>query len=349
MAGNHSGEKAYRSNSDNIRISLLSETSEDVRGGLHVLNNVFGDKHFDEGYWNWKYRLNPFGPSILVGAKQNDEMVGFRAFWRWMLWYQGKEIDAFQPCDTAVDMNFRRHGLFTRMTREALKISESNGIGLLFNNPNAEAKLGYLKMGWEDWGGLRWYVKPTKWSKVVTNVIRWRGSIPSCQWVTPNVEWKDESDGKRIESLVDKCKEAFPNVLWSSRSKGFYKWRYQLAPHRSYNVITWPEEVGYRACLIYGVALRGSLREVQLLDVVLDPAAYGAMDPAITKLITLESPDLITFCTTRGFPLLRELKNSGFLRIPRYANLVGKLQGSSQLSCFDPSKLGLVLGDLDTF
>ena len=309
----------------------------------------------DESYWSWKYRLNPFGPSILIGAKikresgEGEALVGFRAFWRWQFWYGGKIVDAFQPCDTAVRSDHRRGGLFTRMTNEALKMAQGNGIQLLFNNPNPEAKRGYLKMGWQDLGGLRWYIKPVRKIRTFVDLLRWRGTPPECEWTKPNIEWKKQIEEDRLEPLLTKCSFAYPYILWTDRSARFYKWRYQEAPHRVYNLVFWPSSEDYQAILIYGTATRGKLHEVQLLDFLVDVQRKDAMKKALMQLIAIEEPDWITFAASRGFPFLSDLRLCGFLPIPKTADLVGRMLLGSQIPILNSHNIGIVLGDLDTF
>jgi len=102
-----------------------------------VFNRDFNYKDFEVKYLN-----NIYGPSVVVLAYFEDECIGIRAFWRNDL----SVTESYQPCDTGVLLNYRGMGVFSRMTKAALK--KVNDKVYIYNFPNDNSLEAYKKIGW---------------------------------------------------------------------------------------------------------------------------------------------------------------------------------------------------------
>lgn len=102
----------------------------------------------------WKHLYNPEGPSIIAVAKSNGSVVAGRAFLRC---YDGSTI-FFQPCDTVTSTEFRRLGIFGKLTK--LCMEHDGGLPKV-NFPNNTSLPGYLKLGWTEKVVKGWSVKPS--------------------------------------------------------------------------------------------------------------------------------------------------------------------------------------------
>ena len=333
-------------------ISSLTDSEEDGGFATDLLREVFGNAYFDAEYWKWKYSRNPFGPSILIGARPADEragrVAGFRAFWGWRFRHHGGAMKAAQPCDTVVTPRYRRRGLFGEMTRRALEIARVDRIEVLFNNPNRESCSGYLKLGWRSSDGLQWYAKPLRPARVFGELLRWRGRNPEVSWSRPSGVWNGELDEGTLESLVEDCEERHKEMLWTERSRNFYRWRYGSASHRTYNAIFLQKGGARSAFLIYGTGDRGNLRETQILDLIAGESCKDSVREMIHQLAEVERPDWITFAATGAFPFLKELRKAGFHPLPRTATLLVRSVPASG-DHVNEKAFSLTLGDLDTF
>ncbi len=108
---------------------------------LYLFNTVFG-LNYNIHWFNWKYLDNIYGDSYIVLAYDEDDIIGIRSFWR-------NDIDnilSYQPCDTAVLKEYRGRGIFSQMTKIALKEVEG---AFIYNFPNENSLPGNLKLGWE--------------------------------------------------------------------------------------------------------------------------------------------------------------------------------------------------------
>lgn len=323
---------------------------EDVQ---NVLCAVFGESHFNRTYFQWKYLSNPFGPSILVYAREDNRpdspIIAFRSFWKWEFYCNGDIMTAAQPCDTAVLPDFRRRGLFRRLTNEALKVAQSRNIGLLFNNPNPEARLEYLKLGWESTQGMRWFAKFINVGKVMAAICRCRGRMPQANWTRPlkPVEQMDFPIADR-NGIYEWFSE---DTIITRKDSAFLAWRYLKAPHREYRIITPGIQGIAGGYLIYGTANRASLREVQIIDIMLKPRDISCLKEMLNQVIAQERPDWLTYAASPSHPCNSLIRDCSFHPLPRKISIV--VRNMMELDDAVPAgwqkKFALTLGDLDTF
>lgn len=131
--------------SDEIKLKILwsHEMNDDyINDVVEVLNKVFPKYNFTYDRFKVKYLNNIYGDSLFIMAYDGKKCVGVRPFWRNDI----ENIEAYQPCDTAVLSEYRGRGLFKKMTLMGLEII---GDKLIYNFPNPNSLPGYLKMGWK--------------------------------------------------------------------------------------------------------------------------------------------------------------------------------------------------------
>lgn len=119
-----------------------------VKNFNHVQDMVFGQGHSEDGFRKL-YIDNIYGQSVVVVVYMDTSPVAARALWRNDL--DGKE--AYQPGQTCVTEACRGKGIFSEMTRRAIKMLPDNV--LIYNFPNNNSFHGYLKLGWKLMGEYR--------------------------------------------------------------------------------------------------------------------------------------------------------------------------------------------------
>ena len=101
--------------------------------------------------FKWKYENNPLTdiPYAYV-ALYDNRVAGFRGFFPTRFKINDELVSMLSPADTIVDPNHRRRGLFTTMTKFAMReITEEGKIKFFLNlSSNQYSIPGYLKMGW---------------------------------------------------------------------------------------------------------------------------------------------------------------------------------------------------------
>ena len=125
-----------------------------------------------EAFWRWKHEQNPFGPSPAMVAEADGRIVSLRIFLRWRWLYGKYAYAAVRPVDTATHPDWRRRGLFERLTRELLQVMKAEGVAFVFNTPNATSGRGYEKLGWRMVGRPTIWVRPVKPVRLLAEFAR---------------------------------------------------------------------------------------------------------------------------------------------------------------------------------
>ncbi len=128
----------------NIEYRLLQTgkmSDREIEDFLKVFNEAF-NMEYSKAWFSWKYLDNIYGDSFIVIAYVGDEPIGIRSFWRNDL---GGTL-SYQPCDTAVSSNYRKLGVFSKMT---LVLLDRLGGHLIYNFPNENSFPGNIKLGWK--------------------------------------------------------------------------------------------------------------------------------------------------------------------------------------------------------
>lgn len=131
-------------------------TESDIPQIIELLRVSLGESMIpkSEALWGWKHLSNPFGPSPVILAESDGQLLGVRAFLRWEFRDGDRIFSACRAVDTAIHPDYQGQGLFKKLTLELIETLQQEGIDLIFNTPNSSSLPGYLKMGWEKWGKL---------------------------------------------------------------------------------------------------------------------------------------------------------------------------------------------------
>lgn len=110
--------------------------------------------------WKWKHEQSPFGASPVLLALEDDELIGVRAFMRWVWRSETQKFSAVRAVDTATHPKHQGKGVFKKLTLALVDQCTKEGTDFVFNTPNKSSRPGYLKMGWIDVGRLRLGLRP---------------------------------------------------------------------------------------------------------------------------------------------------------------------------------------------
>lgn len=291
-------------------------------------------------FWSWKHLDNPFGESPCLLAVREGRIGALRAFMRWE-WRLGDErVSTVRAVDTVTHPDFRRQGLFRRLTLQLVEEMRQEGVAFVFNTPNQYSRPGYLKMGWEIAGRVPVLVRPRR----LTGLLRYFGksSAPA----------PDLSGLPRLEDVPDEvlgevvhgpgARERFR----TARTRDFLIWRYQRIPGIRYHAL-W-KRGSAPALVIFRGRVRRGMSEVTVTE-VLGNAAEAA---ALLHRLTHDVPaDHLVASAPRSSRARRALLASGYLPAPRTGSVltVRLLQG---VRAPDPRRIGswaLSLGDIELF
>lgn len=315
---------------------------------VKTLALVFPESNHTIENFLWKHQQNPLGPSIVTYVQsESGEIAAIRGFWRCPLNYQDKQITAYQPCDTATHINNRRQGLFKATTNYALKVAKENNCQLVFNFPVPASKAGYLKLGWQDVGGLLAFVKPVNKLKVAYFLIK-NKRISSYKFVQLDSKLDSFEDHKgSLGFLNDISKDqgfSEPNLIYGMKSYGYLKWRFFDNPRWHYIFKTYKNTF-----MIAKIGQRASLKELTIVCIHANFDQYlkESINFMLDDIIQQYSVDFISYYIHKDHPFANIFLRSGFFKFPTRANFV-VLPINNQIS-LDNIKWAIQCGDMDTF
>jgi GNAT superfamily N-acetyltransferase len=227
-----------------------------------------GDER-DRAFFAWKHDQNPFGPSPAWVAEADGALLGVRTFLRWDLQRGHEALHCVRAVDTATDPDAQGRGIFRTLTLHAVEELTAAGLDAVFNTPNAQSRLGYLKMGWSD------LVRPTldvvpraPWS-VVTMARSQAGAQKWSLAVDVGAPAAEVLATDEAAALVPRLVR--PARLATPRTIELLRWRYSFEP------------LAYRAAEVRGgwcvfrVRRRGPSLEVAVCEWLSDEADRRAL------------------------------------------------------------------------
>jgi len=313
----------------------------------------------DEVFWRWKHFDNPFGESIaMVATGPAGQIIGLRTFMRWRFAAKGTVINAVRAVDTVTHPEYRRYGIFSTLTKEAVRQTKESGVDLIFNTPNAQVLPGYLKLGWSYVSLIRPLVKVLNYPRFASRILRSRGKSRASGQLPLEEVFRDRStsvaqfldDTKSIDRLLDSYRTLKNSRLFTDRSPEYLRWRYSQYPEVNYGVVH-REKGGSMACAILRSSTRFGLKEAVITELLLPGPDEGLGSSLLKEIKARVSADYLIAFFPEGSFERHLLRRHGFHQVP-YAGqnfTVNVLAGD--LPC-NPRVMGswdICLGDLEVF
>ena len=202
---------------------IRESTEADIPDIVDLLKKSLGETSSPKSinYWIWKHLNNPFGPSKVLLAERNGQLIGVRAMMQWHWQKNERKFSTLRAVDTATDPDFQGQGIFSVLTRKMIDRSHADGIDFIFNTPNTKSFPGYIKLGWVALGKL----------------------LVGFSFVSPFFRKRNKSSHGSIE--LDKIEllctqwnhlQQQKNLLFTPKSIEYLKWRYLNNPVIKYFV-----------------------------------------------------------------------------------------------------------------
>lgn len=299
-------------------------------------------------FFHWKHIDNPFGRSFMLVAEMDGRIVGLRAFMRWRFEIDGNAVAAVRAVDTATHPDYRRMGIFARLTSESLTALAEEA-DLIFNTPNEKSLPGYLKLGWEIVGKVPVCIRPLRPLSFARGLrslrVQTNGLEPQ-----PRVEAEPAAalleDAAEIDWLLERANPG-GSRLRTARSIAFLRWRYGDTPF-DYRAVVQRSDEGLDGFAIFRVRPRGRLWESTVVELVADPHRGSVRRQLLSRAARAATVDHVGMAVPQGGRLA--MARSGFCPSPASATLVTKqLRGSLPV---DPGAIrtwALSLGDVEVF
>lgn len=260
-------------------MQIRSATSQDKPAIIDLLKKSLGESTIpkSEALWAWKHEQNPFGPSYVLLAEENNMLIGLRAFMQWDWVWGDQRFKAIRAVDTATHPDFQGKGIFKKLTLQQIDICKKEGVSFVFNTPNSQSKPGYLKMGWVEQGKLPLKFKLVRPLSLVYNKIRAeKKPVILADSDSPIQAWDSN-----VFNLVNKG-AVTSNQLSTHVSNQYITWRYEKNPLFSYNYVT--DNSSF--IMIFRVKKHSFAKELRIVEFILLNANVEAkkLDKQLKKL-----------------------------------------------------------------
>jgi GNAT superfamily N-acetyltransferase len=196
------------------------------------------------GHWSWIFKRNPLGfhgteGDIWVAETSAGKLIGFYGRIRVPMWFNGKSIVGSQVAMLSTHPDYRRQGVYDRLSWSALEDAKKNGIGVSFGFPNEFSYQGSVKHHWVDSGR----VKDLVWVLSAKDFLRrmQRNSVTKLfvsmlhSFVAPRLDSTRRSGHtpglevipgftEDVETVWDSLKHQYD--LGIERTEAYLEWRY---------------------------------------------------------------------------------------------------------------------------
>lgn len=284
---------------------------------LALLDRSLGTAAVERSHelWEWKHRHNPFGRSPGLAAVVGGVPVALRVFLRWR-WRSGEQIvPAARAVDTATDRDWRRRGLFRRLTLDLVERVRADGTRFVFNTPNRRSGAGYRSMGWQDVGRMPLMVRVRRPLGMARRVLRGRRreappSAPALHSLRPLSALLAEDDLPAFLAGWAADEER----LHTPRNIDYLAWRYARCPGVGY-AASWRFAGDRGALLVVRARHRAGAAELSLVECLASGDAIGreALGELLAELTEAAGADYHLAVAARGTAERRVLLRSGFL------------------------------------
>jgi GNAT superfamily N-acetyltransferase len=306
---------------------------KDLRAVVHLQRLSLGEGSIprSEEFWRWKHQHNPFGPSLVLLAFDDELLIGLRAFMRWDWHMDDQVFRCLRAVDTATHPEYQGKGVFKKLTLELIDQAKAGGYEFIFNTPNEKSLPGYLKMGWKTIGNL-----PVRLKLGVFSAL-WRHAktlpSPPRDFELQRVDW--QALGKRMETSKP------DSFLHTKPSAALWEWRYAKIPDIEYFGGLF-EEVGW--IWIVG-RIKDSLGRRELRIVELYGTDHSLGRKKLTELISHYQPAFVSIADQKG---------AHFSKKPGFKWAIGPKVTLRELNAVPPKAEDLnhwnaSLGDLELF
>lgn len=317
------------------QLTIRRAEASDTEAIVTLLDTVMstGGVPRSAAYWRWKHEANPFGPSATLVAEGPDgELAALRTFLEWRWQAGGRTYRAVRPVDTAVHPDWRRRGLFTRLTTQLVDEMQAEGVDFIYNTPNKRSLAGYLKMGWQKAGSVTVWVRVLRPGRIAGAVLgrmdddrRWTTDDRPVAPRNDNAKGDNGGGGGLTAILSDPALEAFlegvcldGGRLATAVDAEYLRWRYHDIPGmRYYAAGAFDEREG--AVVFYRTRERWrGIVELRVCDLLVGPgrSSHKMARRLLGQVMRSGEASVATAMAPVRSPAGRVLLRSGFVPVP---------------------------------
>lgn len=309
----------------------------DEEGIFELWKEVYPGKEYDrDGWmrsWQWRFKDNPAGDSIIWVADHDGRIVGQRASIPVRMKVGSEVIASCHSADTMTHPDYQRQGISGALGKKIDAEAEKNGIAIVYGFPTKINRLvGIKKLNRFDFATLQILVKPLNWGNVLKMRIKNKflsklGAIGGNLLIilfyrakrAPIVEGltisQVSSFDERINEFWDRVSNQHQIML--VRDRDYLNWRYVAATDMDYTIY-----VAEKAGQIYGYLVLGYEQRVQVrVGVIFDILAQSAQTAQClvwraVEHCRQERVDFVQFDMVANKTYFRAFRKNGFISLP---------------------------------
>jgi hypothetical protein len=338
--------REYLPGEERLFLGLLTES---LRGG---------GREFTADFWRWKHLENPFGISWgrYAWDAGSARAAALRVLMRWRFRApSGEVVTAARAVDTATHVDYRRTGLFGKLTETAVAALSAEGCGLIFNTPNEKSLPGYLKLGWRivaRWPIYARVVQPLGCAKALLGLAGRPGLMGETCFGPGVLRWRgfEGAFGEQIGDVAAAWERSrWRQGLRTPRDGAYLRWRYGNHPSAEYGFLPIEDERGLAAFAVLRANRRFGLREVAIAEIFLrDGGNQGRR--LMRKILEEVRSDYCVASFASGSLEGGLLRRALFAKVPgRGVTFTVKVLNPAAVDPRSPASWDLTLGDLEVF
>jgi GNAT superfamily N-acetyltransferase len=309
-------------------ISEWSDSEDEKTGIINLSRKVFGNVEItNPKFFDWQYRQNPCGKALIALAKDdenNNSIIGVESIIPMRLIIDQKIIDASLSCNSVVDPNYQKKGIFSQLISTIKDKSIKKGISCIYGVANDKSFNSFIKKGSIEIINLPLLVRPLKLSKYFNPPLRilfqpFDGIWKIKRKISSDVVLFTSQFNAEFDVLTEKASKRVSVI--QKRDKEFLYWRYGNHPTKKYRIFVLREDSILRGYVITSHTIINGKSIGIIVDFLVDAEVenknlfknllYSALEDLQKSEVSL------AIATCRSGLLENEiLKEAGFFTIP---------------------------------
>ena len=347
------------------------------RESLCELHKLVFDSQFSAERWTWQYQENPAGQAVIVLAESDQGIVGQYALIPLRMKTENGMCLGSLSLDTMVHPDYRGQGMYVSLAKQAYELAEKRGIRFVYGFSNENSHGRFTKLGGSDlYNGIPLWVKPLNFESIIKKRFLHNGLTArlagkagkmtmgllydrhsKAQGGTPAHSIREVSYfDHRFDSLWGEASRN--HNITVARDKAYLNWRYTEKPGESYTAFIAEKEERLLGYIVVKCASWFDLRVGLLVDIMTAPEELHVARELISAAVDYFKPrqvDLVSCLMLPGASYCRDLKETGFIKVPRgllpqnmYLDFRSLVPQQAEGSLVNPGNWFITWGDHDS-
>ncbi len=310
-------------------ISEWIDSEDEKTGIINLSRKVFGNVEItNPQFFDWQYRQNPSGKAFIVLAKDEEKknsIIGIESIIPMRLIIDQKIINASLSCNSAVDPDYQKKGIFSQLISTMQDKSIKKGISCVYGVANDNSINSFIKKGSIEIINLPLLARPLKLSKYFSQPLGtlfepFDGIWKIKRKISSNVVLFTSQFNAEFDDLTEKASKRVSII--QKRDKEFLQWRYGNHPSRKYRIFVLKEDSILRGYVITSYAIIHGKPIGIIVDFLVDAEVENKEPFKDLLYVALEdlwkSEVSLAIATCRPGLVENEiLKETGFFTIPQ--------------------------------